>query len=276
MLEPDRLIAADFDPDVRPAEGFVPRQAAGGAKSGTQSVAPAIGLVVLADIAPRARLWGWTAFLLSRFPLRTVRGLRFAKVMGSGRDGGFGLVPSLSRQGMFLAFDDDAAIDAFLDSHALPRAFQDHAREWACMRLRALTSRGSWSGLQPFAGAPGTAQPAPGIPVAALTRASIRLSRAVAFWRHSPPSEAALAAADGCLLATGLGEAPLLRQATFSVWRDTAAMAAYACRGAHQAAISASLAHGYFSESMFVRFTPYAARGRWHGRALEPLCPSRP
>jgi spheroidene monooxygenase len=276
MIAPVRLIAPDFDTDGKPAEPFAPRQVSQDANQGTRVAAHAVGLVVLADIAPRARLWGWTAFLLSRFPLRSVRGLRFAKVMGSGRDGGFGLVPSLSRQGMFLAFDDDAAIDAFLDSHPLQRAFQDHSREWACVRLRALSSRGSWSGQQPFAAAPGTLQPPPGVPVAALTRASIRLSRAIAFWRHAPPSEVSLATADGCLLAAGLGEAPLLRQATFSLWRDVDAMNAYARRGAHQAAITASREHGFFSESMFVRFAPYAARGRWHERALEPLCPARP
>lgn len=271
MDAPARLIAPDFATGEKPADAGPGL----GARPQSPPAAGGTGLVMLSDIAPRARLWGWTAFLLSRFPLRSVRGLRFAKVMGSGRDGGFGLVPSLSRQGMFLAFDDDAAIDTFLDAHPLPRAFQDHSREWACVRLRALSSRGSWSGRQPFGGTQ-AAVPPPGVAIAALTRASIRVARAASFWRHAPPSEAALAEADGCLLAAGLGEAPLLRQATFSLWRDAAAMNGYARRGAHQAAIAASLAHGYFSESMFVRFAPYAARGRWHGRALEPLCPAHP
>ena len=113
-----------------------------------------------------------------------------------------------------------------------------------------------------------TAQADAGAPVAALTRASIRPSRALAFWRHSPASEAALAGAPGCRLAVGLGEAPVLRQATFSLWSDTAAMDAYARSGAHQEAIRASYAGDYFSESMFVRFVPLAVSGQWQGRRL--------
>ena len=89
-----------------------------------------------------------------------------------------------------------------------------------------------------------------------------------AFWRMQPAAERSLHEAPGCRLAIGLGEAPLLRQATFSVWDSGAAMNAYARQGAHLAAIRASAAGGFFSESMFVRFVPYDARGSWQGRAL--------
>ena len=64
----------------------------------------------------------------------------------------------------------------------------------------------------------------------------------------------------------GLGEAPLLRQATFSVWENQAAMDAYARSGAHHQAIRASLQGNWFSESMFVRFVPLRITGIWKGR----------
>ena len=64
----------------------------------------------------------------------------------------------------------------------------------------------------------------------------------------------------------GLVEAPLLRQATFSLWRDQAAMDAYARSGAHQQAIADVLRECWFSESMFVRFVPLQISGRWKGR----------
>jgi spheroidene monooxygenase len=64
----------------------------------------------------------------------------------------------------------------------------------------------------------------------------------------------------------GLGEAPLLRQATFSLWRDEHAMNAYARTGAHQEAIRAAWQHQFFSESMFVRFAPGSMQGMWKGR----------
>ena len=114
------------------------------------------------------------------------------------------------------------------------------------------------------------AEPQAGGPVAALTRAAIKPARMRAFWRHSPPAEASLADASGCRLAVGLGEAPLLRQATFSLWDSAQAMDAYARQGAHQQAIRASWAGGYFSEWMFVRFRVVAASGIWQGRPVDP------
>ena len=67
-------------------------------------------------------------------------------------------------------------------------------------------------------------------------------------------------------MAAGLGEAPLVRQATLSLWTNAAAMDAYARSGAHQEAIRSAYAGGYFSESMFVRFAPIDLRGTWKGQ----------
>jgi spheroidene monooxygenase len=227
-------------------------------------LSPEVAVLFLADLQPASRFWGWTRFPIGRFSLRGTPGLGFCKVLGSGRDGGFGLKPSATIQGLFCVFADDASAEAFVAEGGPLDAWRRRAREHFCVRLRAYSSRGTWSGRPLPVGA---ARPDGG-PVAALTRASIRPSRAAAFWRMEPPAERELQGADGCLLAAGIGEAPLLRQATFSVWRDVASMDAYARHGAHLAAIRASAQGAFFSESMFVRFVPYAARGTWRGRAL--------
>jgi spheroidene monooxygenase len=46
-------------------------------------------------------------------------------------------------------------------------------------------------------------------------------------------------------------------------------MDAYARHGAHMEAIRAAARHDFFSESMFVRFRPYDARGAWKGRQVD-------
>jgi hypothetical protein len=219
-------------------------------------------VLLLAEIPPAARPWGYARFLFGRYLLARVPGLRFARVLGSGHDGGFGLRPSVSRQGLLCAFADGERARAFLDSPFVDD-FRAHARELLSATLRAYSCRGSWGGHR-LAIAAGV--PADG-PVAALTRASIRPARAIEFWRKAPPAEVSLATAEGCRLAVGLGEAPLLRQATFTVWDSVAAMDAYARTGAHLAAIRASHEGGYFTESMFVRFVPVALRGTWKGVA---------
>jgi heme-degrading monooxygenase HmoA len=67
-------------------------------------------------------------------------------------------------------------------------------------------------------------------------------------------------------LAVGLGEAPFLRQATFSIWDSVADMNAYARSGSHLEAIQAAQQHGYFSESMFARFVLLRVQGQWRGK----------
>lgn len=241
-------------PPARHHEASVPGQAL--RQAGT------VAVMLLVEYPLWARPWGWMRLVLQRWPLRREPGLRFAKVLGSGHDGGFGLRPSGSRQGLFLVFDDEISARRFIDRSPLAEAYRSHARECCVALLRVTSSKGSWSGA---AMQPTTAVP-PGAPMAVLTRASIRPSRLAAFWRHSPPSEASLAAAPGCTLAVGLGEAPLLRQCTFSLWDSAAAMEAYARSGAHLQAIRSAYAGDFFAEAMFVRFAVIELRGSWKGR----------
>ena len=218
-------------------------------------------MVVLADVAAPWRWWGWSRIVLGARSLRGVPGLQFAKVMGSGFEGGFGLRPSASRQGVFAVFDSAAAATEFVVASPVMAAYRARCSELCIAELQAWSSRGSWGGV---ALAPGCLPPAHG-PVAALTRASIRVSKARVFWGMAPAAQTALESAPGCRLAAGLGEAPLLRQATFSVWDSVQAMDAYARSGAHLEAIKAAQREGHFSESMFVRFVPLSLQGTWRG-----------
>jgi quinol monooxygenase YgiN len=252
-----------------PAPGLLRAAAAGhdaaapaGSAPASSLVADDVAVLLLADVAAASRLWGWSRIVLGAWPLRRVPGLRLAKALGSGHEGGFGLRPSASRQGLFALFGSEVDADAFVQTSPIPRAYAERSCEFMCLKLRATSSRGAWGGATMTA----TAKAPNCGPVAALTRASIRPSRARAFWAHSPASERALQDAPGCLLAVGLGEAPILRQATFSLWESQSAMDAYARSGPHLQAIRAAGAGGWFSESMFVRFVPLEVRGCWRGR----------
>ncbi len=248
------------------------------AATGHTTPADDVAVLLLADIAAGHRLWGWSRIVRGGAALSGVPGLRMAKALGSGHHGGFGLRPSASRQGLFAIFASAAAADDFIERSAVVRTYRQRAGEFLVAKLRATSSRGAWDGasmaVTATAAATATASATaiaheatpPSGPVAALTRASIRPSKALQFWRQSPLSEAALAAAPGCRLAVGLGEAPVLRQATFSVWDNQAAMDAYARGGAHLDAIRGAQAGDWFSESMFVRFVPLLLQGRWQGR----------
>jgi hypothetical protein len=224
-----------------------------------------VAVLLLARLHSRSVPWGLSRLVLGARALGEVPGLRFARVLGSGRDGGFGLAPGLDHQGLICFFDNENSARAFAREAPIMRAYRDHARESLLALLRATSCRGSWSGASLTV----TAQPQADAPMAALTRASIRLRHAARFWRHAPATHDGIARAEGCRLAVGLGEAPLLRQATFSLWDNAQAMDAYARSGAHLAAIQGAYQQGWFSESMFVRFAPIEISGDWHGKRYD-------
>jgi spheroidene monooxygenase len=147
--------------------------------------------------------------------------------------------------------------------------YKQYAREWWTATMVIDSSRGEWNQVawQPTDLAKQELTDLSGSSnwVATLTRASIRPASALAFWRYAPQAQADLKNASGCILAMGLGEAPLVRQCTFSVWRDTQCMLNYAQQGAHRKAIAAAYKHDFFSESMFVRMRVLQSEGLWQG-----------
>jgi len=234
-------------------------------------------VILLVDLLKDKRSWGWLRLAQGSAALKQIAGLVFAKVMGSGHEGGFVLRPSPSHQGLVLMFERQSQADDFLQS-GLCEQYKKNAREWFSAILRVDSCRGSWNQIAwqatPVDVLGGASQPVDTMPIATITRASIRSAKAMTFWRHAPATQADLQAAPGCLLAVGLGEAPLLRQCTFSIWDNTASMMAYAQSGAHLAAVQAAHKHGFFTESMFVRLRVLSMAGDWQGQDYTAKPPS--
>ncbi len=231
-------------------------------------------VVLLVDFMRQHQGWGWLRLVAGATPYKDVPGLTMVKVMGSGHGGGFSLRPSATHQGLICTFTHlDLALQ-FLDSPTL-QAYRSRAREcWSGVMLvqsaRGHWDKQAWQASSPEAlGERAASEEAQHAPFAVLTRASIVPTKAMAFWRYAPAAQADLSHAPGCLLAMGLGEAPLVRQCTFSLWQDTAAMLQYAHQGAHQAASAAAYRHQFFSESLFVRMQVLQMAGVWQGRSFD-------
>lgn len=213
---------------------------------------------------------------LDRPKLRAAAGLSFWRLLGTGRGRSMSLGADLRRWALFAVWDGEAALEEFLERSTVARRWRDATEEAWHVRLRPLSSRGRWGGRDPFGGLAARRAPdapdvrVPGAPVAVLTRASIRPRRLAAFYRAVPEVDRALREEDGCLASIGVGEWPVARQATFSLWRDAAATDRFAFRdGAHREVIGRVRAHDWYSEELFARFVPYAHHGRWDGR--DPL-----
>lgn len=192
------------------------------------------------------------------------RGLRFAKLLGTGDGRTFTVRDADPRHWGLLAVWDDARAAAGFEQGPTARAWGRLADERLVVRMEPVSSRGLWSRRQPF-GDP-VPRPTTG-PVASITRARLRWRTAPAFWRAVPPVSADLWQAPGVRLAVGIGEAPVGLQGTFSLWEDAAALVDFAHRRApHRDVIARTVAEGWYAEELFARFRVLAVEGTFAGR----------
>ena len=220
-------------------------------------------------LRPGHRRWALAQMGTAPRALKQVPGLRYFKLLGSGARNGFGLWPNLDRYGLLAVWADAAAADAFFAQHPQWAAYQQRSAEQWTTHLAPSKAQGLWDGQQPFDIAPAADTPAQA-PVAVLTRASIRWRKTPRFWQFVEPTSAALAQVAGVRAAIGLGELPVVRQATFSVWESAQAMQDYAYRDArHREVIQLTRRENWYAEELFARFRVLRSSGTLDGR--DPL-----
>ena len=222
-----------------------------------------------------ARLWVLGQMGLARLSMPRVPGLHFWKLCGSGTGEGFTPRPNTAVWAILATWESEAIARSRV-AHAPPfRAWADHAQESWTVFLHPLAARGRWSGTAPFGdletpGCPWSDIGATQGPIAALTRATIRPSTLARFWGRVPDISAAIGADTNVAFKIGIGELPFLHQVTFSIWPDTAGIAAFArADGPHARAIRAVRDEGWFREELYARFRILGSDGTWDG--ADPL-----
>jgi hypothetical protein len=204
---------------------------------------------------------------LDRRYLRTLRGLTFYKLLGTGKGQSFTPRDADLWQWGLLAVGDEQALTDLKRSQLVAR-WNKRSTERAHFDLRTLSSHGRWAQQEPFVTTPeGTSDGAKNpIAIAAITRARIKWSKNFTFWRAVPPVIDALERAPGLIAAIGIGEAPIGLQGTFSLWSDSKSLRDFAYKSEeHNRAIAATEAVGWYSEELFARFAVEAASGSLNG-----------
>jgi len=180
----------------------------------------------------------------------------FSKMLGSGGGDGFKLWPAWGRYFMMRVWPSEEEARTYLSGgsqdSALSLARRWSTREWSLL-ARPYLSRGAWGGRDPFQPTSPRDQETNG-PILILTRGRVRASQALTFWRNVRHVSAGLAETDGCIYAVGVGELPLIEQATLSLWETEQHMREYAHRGAaHRAVMAQTRRAGWYCEELFAR-----------------------
>jgi hypothetical protein len=208
-----------------------------------------------------------------------VRGLRFWRPLNIGGDFAWfrqhptrralyrKLRPDFRRWGFYGVWEDDAALNDFLEESAIGTSWHDRGTEAWHVWLRPARTKGQWEGVRVL----DTAQhniPAHG-PVAHLIRLDLSLRGTFAMWGSAAPNLLRYLPDSHELLAgIPLVDRPYTQPVSFSVWKSHESAIAFAHgRAGHRDAVarvrrSQPSLMDHYSSAMF---SPYRSQGTWRG-----------
>ena len=208
------------------------------------------------------------------FPL--VKGLLFWRPFSTGPDfrglkPGFTRTalarPEFRRWGFFGIWQEEAAVDHFLEASQVAREWKERGAEAWHVWLQptsVVTHVGeSWPGVKMLE--EGLSVGAPKAPAVVLTRADVRLPKLPAFWFGSTyPAVSDVRKAAGFIAGLAMTERPFVEVATFTVWRsrDDAADFAYR-RRPHQEIVVRNSRERIMKAFSAAYFYPNRSRGTW-------------
>ncbi|MET0458249.1 MAG: spheroidene monooxygenase [Ilumatobacteraceae bacterium] len=202
-----------------------------------------------------------------RLRLRSVPGLELWRVLGTGRGRDTGPSADLGRTALFAVWRDERDLDAFLAGSSIARRWAGAEEQWH-VRLRGLGGHGSWRGFDVLGGLERGADSGP---IAVITRADVHVRAWRDFRAVGRPVSLEVQRAQGLLAVAGIGELPVGRLGTFSLWSGLPAIAAFAGQPRHREVVRRTRNEHWYGEELFARFEPYGSSGTWDGR--DPLAP---
>ena len=225
---------------------------------------------------------GLLSMAFHRFPLWRNKSLRFYKLLGCGKGDSFDFHPDWRQWGILTVSPRFTTSfshpDSISHSDILMSLYGKYISKWLrffhcevwTLVLEPIESKGSWDGKQPFDKVSAQKPIEPDEMIAIITRATIRARVLRRFWRHASHFNSKLAHTRGLLYSAGMGEMPVLKQATFSVWRNEEHMKAFAYQSEdHKEVIRKTRNEKWYAEELFARFRILKTWGSLNGK--DPL-----
>ena len=178
-------------------------------------------------------------------------GMEWMKLLGSGGRNGFGLWPNWGGYALLAAFPSEVLAKAALES-GVWQAYKSHSASAKTFLLRPLQAHGLWDGVEPFRTTNDYDRDAETV---VLTRARIKLRHIPAFWKRVRAVSESVDDYPERTFSVGVGEHPVIQQATVSHWTSGRAMEDYAYRSRYHAeVVRLTRQEGWYSEELFCRF----------------------
>ena len=214
------------------------------------------------------KIWAFGQMQFAHASLSKTAGLHFYKLLGSGRDLGFNPLPDWGVYGLLCVWDNEKAAEDFFSHSKIFQRYVSKTNEQWTVYMKPIQTKGMWSGGNPFT--PSTDLDATNPLIAVITRATIKLHKLGIFWKFVPISQRPIQQGCPVLIYTkGIGEAPLIQMATFSLWENATALKNFAYNSPeHREAITKTHQINWYHEEMFTRFQPYRSIGKWEGQNI--------
>ena len=177
-------------------------------------------------------------------------GLKFIKLLGTGSKDGFSVIPDFSSYVMITSWENDDFRKKFIDENKLFQEIKNKSSRRIEIKIDPYNYIGSWNGINPFKNKSSYKKGK----IIVLTRARVRLNKLINFFISTSSAAKSINSRKGAEYYKGVGELPIIEQATISIWKSEQSMKDYAYSDkSHLKIINKARKNKWYSEELFVR-----------------------
>ena len=177
-------------------------------------------------------------------------GLKFIKLLGTGSKDGFSIIPDFSSYVIITSWKNDDFRKKFIDENELFNEITKKSSKRIEIKIDPYNYIGSWNGLIPFKNKSSYKEGK----IFVLTRARVKLNKLINFFISTSSAAKSINSKEGAEYYKGIGELPIIEQATISIWESEQSMKDYAYSDKrHLKIINKARKNKWYSEELFVR-----------------------
>ena len=177
-------------------------------------------------------------------------GLNFIKLLGTGSKDGFSIIPDFESYVMISVWENDIIRKKFTYENKLFNEINNKSSERIEIKIDPYNYIGSWNGVNPFENKSTYRERK----ILVLTRARVKLNKLINFFINTSVAAKSINSKKGAEYYKGIGELPIIEQATISIWKSEQSMKDYAYSDKnHREIINKARKNKWYSEELFVR-----------------------